>query len=33
LMIGLAGVIHTLSRMHPDCVLPSPLLLERRAPG
>jgi lantibiotic modifying enzyme len=29
LMTGLAGVIHTLARMHPDCDLPSPLLLER----
>jgi len=30
LMTGLAGVIHTLVRMHVDCSLPSPLLLERR---
>lgn len=31
LMTGLAGVIHCLARMHPDCTLASPLLLERRA--
>jgi len=30
LMTGLAGVIHCLARMHPDCTLASPLLLERR---
>lgn len=30
LMTGLAGVVHHLNRMHPDCTLPSPLLLERR---
>jgi type 2 lantibiotic biosynthesis protein LanM len=30
LMTGLAGVVHSLNRMHPDCTLPSPLLLERR---
>lgn len=30
LMTGLAGVIHCLSRMHLDCTLASPLLLERR---
>ncbi|MGH8086777.1 MAG: type 2 lanthipeptide synthetase LanM family protein, partial [Stenotrophomonas sp.] len=29
LMIGLAGAIYGFSRMHPDCTLPSPLLLER----
>jgi len=29
LMTGLAGAIHSLNRMHPDCMLPSPLLLER----
>jgi type 2 lantibiotic biosynthesis protein LanM len=29
LMTGLAGAIHGLNRMHPDCTLPSPLLLER----
>jgi type 2 lantibiotic biosynthesis protein LanM len=29
LMNGLAGVIHGLSRLHPDCTLASPLLLER----
>lgn len=29
LMTGLAGAIHGLGRMHPDCALPSPLLLER----
>ena len=31
LMIGLAGAVHSLNRMHPDCALASPLLLERRA--
>lgn len=31
LMTGLAGAIHSLNRMHPDCTLPSPLLLERQA--
>lgn len=30
LMTGLAGAIHSLNRMHPDCRLPSPLLLECR---
>ncbi|MDR6842844.1 type 2 lanthipeptide synthetase LanM family protein [Pseudoxanthomonas sacheonensis] len=30
LMTGLAGAIHGLNRMHPDCKLASPLLLERR---
>lgn len=30
LMTGLAGVIHCLARMHPDCTLASPLLFERR---
>ena len=30
LMTGLAGAIHSLNRMHPDCTLASPLLLERR---
>ena len=30
LMTGLAGVIHSLNRMHPHCNLASPLLLERR---
>lgn len=30
LMVGLAGAIHSLNRMHPDCTLASPLLLERR---
>ena len=29
LMTGLAGAIHSLNRMHPDCNLASPLLLER----
>lgn len=29
LMNGLAGAIHGLSRLHLDCALPSPLLLER----
>ncbi|MGN6235526.1 type 2 lanthipeptide synthetase LanM family protein [Dyella sp.] len=29
LMTGLAGAVHGLSRMHPDCTLASPLLLER----
>lgn len=28
LMTGLAGVVHTLCRMHPDCGLASPLLFE-----
>lgn len=28
LMTGLAGAIYSLNRMHPDCTLPSPLLLE-----
>jgi type 2 lantibiotic biosynthesis protein LanM len=28
LMTGLAGVIHGLCRMHPECELPSPLLME-----
>ena len=34
LMTGLAGAIHGLNRMHPDCDLASPLLLEcrRQAP-
>ena len=31
LMTGLAGAIHGLNRMHPDCTLASPLLLERRS--
>lgn len=31
LMTGLAGAIHSLNRMHPDCKLATPLLLERRA--
>jgi type 2 lantibiotic biosynthesis protein LanM len=30
LMTGLAGAIHGLNRMHRDCTLASPLLLERR---
>ena len=30
LMTGLAGAIHGLNRMHPECTLASPLLLERR---
>lgn len=30
LMTGLAGAVHGLNRMHPDCTLPSPLLQERR---
>jgi hypothetical protein len=30
LMTGLAGAIHALNRMHPDCDLASPLLLECR---
>ena len=30
LMTGLAGAIHSLNRMHPDCDLASPLLLECR---
>lgn len=29
LMIGLAGAVYGFCRMHPDCNLPSPLLLER----
>lgn len=29
LMNGLAGLIHGLNRLHPDCTLASPLLLER----
>lgn len=29
LMTGLAGAIHGLNRMHPECALASPLLLER----
>lgn len=29
LMNGLAGAVHGLNRMHADCTLPSPLLLER----
>ena len=33
LMTGLAGAIHSLNRMHPDCTLPSPLLLERQPPA
>ncbi|MBE1161786.1 type 2 lanthipeptide synthetase LanM family protein [Dyella acidiphila] len=28
LMNGLAGAVHGLSRLHPECTLPSPLLLE-----
>ncbi|GGA17644.1 type 2 lanthipeptide synthetase LanM family protein [Dyella nitratireducens] len=32
LMTGLAGAIYSLNRMHPDCTLPSPLLLETKAP-
>ena len=31
LMTGLAGAIYSLNRMHPDCTLPSPLLLETKA--
>jgi type 2 lantibiotic biosynthesis protein LanM len=31
LMIGLAGAVYGFCRMHPDCRLPSPLLLERDA--
>jgi len=31
LMTGLAGAVHGLTRMHPDCRLASPLLLERRS--
>ncbi|MCD9032132.1 type 2 lantipeptide synthetase LanM family protein [Luteimonas sp. Y-2-2-4F] len=31
LMTGLAGAVHGLNRMHPDCALASPLLLERMA--
>jgi type 2 lantibiotic biosynthesis protein LanM len=31
LMTGLAGAIHGFNRMHMDCKLPSPLLLERRS--
>ncbi len=30
LMIGVAGAIHCLNRMHPDCRIPSPLLLDRQ---
>lgn len=30
LMTGLAGAVHGLNRMHPECALASPLLLERR---
>jgi type 2 lantibiotic biosynthesis protein LanM len=30
LMTGLAGAVYSLNRMHPDCTLPSPLLLETR---
>lgn len=30
LMTGLAGAVHGLTRMHPECELGSPLLLERR---
>ena len=30
LMTGLAGAIYSLNRMHPECTLPSPLLLEAR---
>jgi lantibiotic modifying enzyme len=30
LMTGLAGAIHGLNRMHPECALASPLLLERQ---
>lgn len=30
LMTGLAGAIHGLNRMHPECTLASPLLLERQ---
>lgn len=33
LMTGLAGIVHGLNRMHPDCTLASPLLLERRLDG
>jgi type 2 lantibiotic biosynthesis protein LanM len=29
LMTGLAGAVHSFNRMHPECRLPSPLLLER----
>jgi len=32
LMSGISGSIHQLNRMHPDCILPSPLLMECR-PG
>jgi lantibiotic modifying enzyme len=32
LMNGLAGAVHGLCRMHPDCALPSPLLLEVASP-
>ncbi|TCV95971.1 type 2 lantibiotic biosynthesis protein LanM [Luteibacter rhizovicinus] len=31
LMSGISGSIHQLNRMHPDCPLPSPLLMEYRA--
>ena len=30
LMTGLAGAVYSLNRMHPDCNLPSPLLLETK---
>jgi type 2 lantibiotic biosynthesis protein LanM len=30
LMSGISGSIHQLNRMHPDCAIPSPLLLECR---
>lgn len=30
LMTGLAGAVYSLNRMHPECSLPSPLLLETR---
>ncbi|WP_031369976.1 type 2 lanthipeptide synthetase LanM family protein [Lysobacter antibioticus] len=33
LMTGVAGAIHTLNRMHPQCGLASPLLFERHAPA
>lgn len=30
-MTGLAGAVHSLCRMHPECDLPSPLLLEHKS--
>jgi lantibiotic modifying enzyme len=33
LMVGMAGTMHGLNRMHPECDLPSPLLMEYRNGG